>query len=156
MNKLLLAACIAALGAAACSSGNANTKTADGRTASSKDAKYQIIDQEFDNLLAPDADYDTIPDYELQACGDSYLPPATTPLKGASKPAAKKPAKKAAVKTSASSSSSSNVTTSKKVINNTNIYYLDGSAPNTSSSSTTTTTYTSEEALPPADMPDTL
>lgn len=155
MNKLLLAACIAALGAAACSSGNANTKNADGNTASSKNAKYQIIDQEFDNLLAPDADYDTIPDYELQACGDSYLPPATTPLKGASKPAAKKPAKKAAVKTSASSSSSSNVTTNKKVINNTNIYYLDGSAPSTSSSSTTTT-YTSEEALPPADMPDTL
>ena len=154
MNKLLLAACIAALGAAACSSGNANTKTADGRTASSKDAKYQIIDQEFDNLLAPDADYDTIPDYELQACGDSYLPPATTPLKGASKPAAKKTAKTAAAK-SASSSSSSNVTTNKKVINNTNIYYLDGSAPSTSSSSTTTT-YTSEEALPPADMPDTL
>ena len=154
MNKLLLAACIAALGAAACSSGNANTKTADGRTASSKNAKYQIIDQEFDNLLAPDADYDTIPDYELQACGDSYLPPATTPLKGASKPAAKKTAKTAAAK-SASSSSSSNVTTNKKVINNTNIYYLDGSAPSTSSSSTTTT-YTSEEALPPADMPDTL
>ena len=154
MNKLLLAACIAALGAAACSSGNANTKNADGNTASSKNAKYQIIDQEFDNLLAPDADYDTIPDYELQACGDSYLPPATTPLKGASKPAAKKTAKTAAAK-SASSSSSSNVTTNKKVINNTNIYYLDGSAPNTSSSSTTTT-YTSEEALPPADMPDTL
>ncbi len=154
MNKLLLAACIAALGAAACSSGNANTKNADGNTASSKNAKYQIIDQEFDNLLAPDADYDTIPDYELQACGDSYLPPATTPLKGASKPAAKKTAKTAAAK-SASSSSSSNVTTNKKVINNTNIYYLDGSAPSTSSSSTTTT-YTSEEALPPADMPDTL
>lgn len=157
MNKLLLAALVAALGTAACSSGNANTKTADGRNASSKDAKYQIIDQEFDNLLAPEADYDTQSAYELQACGDSYLPPAET-LKGAKKPAAKKPAKKTAKKTVASSSSSSskNVTTAKKVVNNTNIYYLDGSGPNTSSSSSSVQTYTSEEVLPPADIPDTL
>ncbi len=153
MKKLLLAALVAALGASACSSSNANTKTADGRNASSKEAKYQIIDQEFDNLLAPDADYDTIPDYELQACGDSYLPPATTALKGATKPAAKKPAKKAAKKTT-EKSSSSNVTTNKKVINNTNIYYLDGSSAPTTTSSTTT--YTSEEALPSYDQPDTL
>ncbi len=153
MKKLLLAAVVAVFGAAACSSGNANTKTADGRTASSsKNAKYQIIDQEFDNLLAPDADYDTIPDYELQACGDSYLPPATTPLKGATKPAVRKPAKQAA--SSASTAKSSDVNVNKKVINNTNIYYLDGSAPNTST--TSTTTYTSEEAMPPADVPDTL
>ena len=153
MKKLLLAAVVAVFGAAACSSGNANTKTADGRTASSsKNAKYQIIAQEFDNLLAPDADYDTIPDYELQACGDSYLPPATTPLKGATKPAVRKPAKQAA--SSASTAKSSDVNVNKKVINNTNIYYLDGSAPNTST--TSTTTYTSEEALPPADVPDTL
>ena len=153
MKKLLLAAVVAVFGAAACSSGNANTKTADGRTASSsKNAKYQIIDQEFDNLLAPDADYDTIPDYELQACGDSYLSPATTPLKGATKPAVRKPAKQAA--SSASTAKSSDVNVNKKVINNTNIYYLDGSAPNTST--TSTTTYTSEEALPPADVPDTL
>lgn len=155
MNKLLLAALVAALGTAACSSGNANTKTADGRNASAKDAKYQIIDQEFDNLLAPEADYDTQSAYELQACGDSYLPPAET-LKGAQKPAAKKPAKKAAAKKTTTASSSKNVTTNKKVVHNTNIYYLDGSGPNTSSSSTTTTTYTSEEALPPADIPDTL
>ena len=96
MKKLLLAVVVAAFGAAACSSGNANTKTDSNnvRTASAKENKYQIIDQEFDNLLAPDADYDTIPDYELQACGDSYLPPTTTPLKGATKPAARKPAKK--------------------------------------------------------------
>ena len=156
MKKLLLAAVVAVFGAAACSSGNANTKTADGRTAaSSKNAKYQIIDQEFDNLLAPDADYDTIPDYELQACGDSYLPPATTPLKGTTKPAVRRPAKPAASSaTTASTATSSDVNVNKKVINNTNIYYLDGSAPNTST--TSTTTYTSEEALPPADVPDTL
>ena len=158
MKKLLLAVLIAAFGAAACSSGNANTKsntTASARNgASSKEAKYQIIDQEFDNLLAPDTDYDTLPAYELQACGDSYLPPATA-LKGANKPAVKKPAKKAAAKTTVKKSSK-NVSTSKKVINNTNIYYLDGSAPNTSTSSTTTTTYVSKEVAPDADLPDTL
>ncbi len=152
MNKLLVAACVAALGAAACSSGNANTKTADGRnTASSKDAKYQIIDQEFDNLLAPDADYDTIPDYELQACGDSYLPPATTPLKGATKPAAKK-VSKTTTSTTATKSSSNNVTTNKKIVTNTNIYYLD----NPASAAPATQTYTSEEALPASDVPDTI
>ena len=155
MKKLLLAAFIAAFGAAACSSGNANTKTADSRNkASAKNAKYQIIDQEFDNLLAPDTDYETLPAYELQSCGDSYLPPATA-LKGANKPAVKKPAKKAAAKTTVKKSSK-NVSTSKKVINNTNVYYLDGSAPNTSTSSTTTTTYASNEVAPDADLPDTL
>ncbi len=149
MKKLLLAAFIAAFGAAACSSGNANTKTADSRNkASAKDAKYQIIDQEFDNLLAPEADYDTLPAYELQACGDSYLPPAEQTVRGAKKPAAKV-VKTTAKKTTAKSTSKS-TTTNKKVINNTNIYYLDGSAPNTSTSSTstTTTTYTSDEIAP--------
>ncbi len=149
MKKLLLAACVAALGVSACSSGNSNTKTADGRaySSSSSDAKYQIIDQEFDNMLAPETDYDSIPAYELQACGDSYLPPADTVLKGAAKPSAKKTTgKKSSKKTTKKSSSSTDVTKSKKVINNTNIYYInsDSAVP----ASSTTTTYTSEEALP--------
>lgn len=150
MKKLLFAALVAAF-TVACSSGNSNVKTATtrGNTAQAKESKYQIIDQEFDNLLAPEADYDTIPAYELQACGDSYLPPGEK-LKGAAKPAVKKAAK--TKKTS--SSSKTNVTTNKKVINNTNIYYLDADDPipaaATSSSSTKTTTYTysSEEAAP--------
>lgn len=146
MKKLLLAAFVAALGVSACSSGNSNTKTADGTNYSSSEAKYQIIDQEFDNMLAPEADYDSIPAYELQACGDSYLPPATTVLKGATKPAAKKPAKKASSSSAASEKSSSEVNTTKKVVNNTNIYYINGDAP--ASSTTTTTTYSGEEALP--------
>ncbi len=150
MKKLLLAACVAALGVSACSSGNSNTKTADGRaySSSSSDAKYQIIDQEFDNMLAPETDYDSIPAYELQACGDSYLPPADAVLKGAAKPSAKKTTGKKSSKktTKKSSSSSTDVTKSKKVINNTNIYYInsDSAVP----ASSTTTTYTSEEALP--------
>ena len=149
MKKLLLAACVAALGVSACSSGNSNTKTADGKaySSSSSDAKYQIIDQEFDNMLAPETDYDSIPAYELQACGDSYLPPADAVLKGAAKPSAKKTTgKKSSKKTTKKSSSSTDVTKSKKVINNTNIYYInsDSAVP----ASSTTTTYTSEEALP--------
>mgnify|MGYP001778677025 CR=1 FL=1 len=146
MKKLLLAACVAALGVSACSSGNTNTKTADGTNYSASDAKYQIIDQEFDNMLAPEADYDSIPAYELQACGDSYLPPATTALKGTTKPAAKKTTTKKTSSTSAKSSST-DVTKTKKVINNTNIYYLNSDTP-APASTTTTTTYSSEEALP--------
>ena len=145
MKKLLLAACVAALGVSACSSGNTNTKTADGTNYSASDAKYQIIDQEFDNMLAPEADYDSIPAYELQACGDSYLPPATTALKGTTKPAKKTTTKKAS--STAAKSSSTDVTKTKKVINNTNIYYLNGDTP-APASTTTTTTYTSEEAQP--------
>ena len=142
MKKLLLAVLIAAFGAAACSSGNANTKnntTASARNgASSKEAKYQIIDQEFDNLLAPDTDYDTLPAYELQACGDSYLPPAETKLKNAVKPAAKKVTKKSTKKTE--------VTNNKEVVNIVNVYEIDGPAPvppGTVSSTTTTTTTSS-------------
>lgn len=150
MKKMLIVICAAAL-AVACS-GNSNTKTSSGyKTAKSKNAKYQIIDQEFDNLLAPDSDYDTLPAYELQACGDSYLPPADENIKGATKPAVKKTSKKTAKKATAkesSSSSSSKVTQSKKVINNTNIYYLDANDPIPSASQTTTTTYTSEEVTP--------
>ncbi len=145
MKKLLLAACVAALGVSACSSGNTNTKTADGTNYSASEAKYQIIDQEFDNMLAPEADYDSIPAYELQACGDSYLPPATTALKGTTKPAKKTTTKKAS--STAAKSSSTDVTKTKKVINNTNIYYLNGDTP-APASTTTTTTYTSEEAQP--------
>ena len=137
MKKILTVVFAAAL-AAACSSGKSNVKTADGRTANAKNAKYQIIDQEFDNLLAPEADYDTLPAYELQACGDSYLPPAETKLKNAVKPAAKKVTKKSTKKTE--------VTNNKEVVNIGNVYEIDGPAPvppGTVSSTTTTTTTTS-------------
>lgn len=142
MKKILTVVFAAAL-AAACSSGKSNVKTADGRTANAKNAKYQIIDQEFDNLLAPEADYDTLPAYELQACGDSYLPPAEVKLKKTAKPAKK---------TAVSSKKSTETVTNKKVVNVVNIYETDGPvpAPSSSSSTTTTTTYTNTtgEALP--------
>ncbi|MBO5011706.1 MAG: hypothetical protein J6J74_04395 [Elusimicrobiaceae bacterium] len=134
MKKILIVVFAAAM-AAACSSNKSNVKTESGRTADAKNAKYQIIDQEFDNLLAPEADYDTLPAYELQACGDSYLPPAETKLKNAVKPAAKKVTKKSTKKTE--------VTNNKEVVNIVNVYEIDGPAPvppGTVSSTTTTTT----------------
>ena len=54
-------------------------------------AKYQIIDQEFDNVLAPDGDYDVVPPYEEQISSSSYL----QSVKGS-----RKPAKKTVTKTS--------------------------------------------------------
>lgn len=144
MKKILIIAFAAAL-SAACSSSKTNVKTADGR-ASAKNAKYQIIDQEFDNLLAPEADYDTLPAYELQACGDTYLPPAEVKLKNTVKPA---------VKTAAKTSAKKEVSSNKEVINVTNIYEVEGPAPipgagGTSTTTTYTTTTTSD------DLPDTL
>ncbi|MBR4355623.1 MAG: hypothetical protein IKP96_03535 [Elusimicrobiaceae bacterium] len=148
--KKILVVCAAALCVAACSNKTSNTRAdAEGKTVyytaeaananQGKNAKYQIIDQEFDNMLAPDSDYDTLSDYELQACGSSYLPPAEK---------LKKPqVKKAAVSAAKSAAASTKVTKSKKVTNNTNIYYIDGPAPATpvrTSSTSTTTTYSSD------------
>lgn len=151
--KKILTVVFAAAMAAACSSNKSNVKTADVRAADAKNAKYQIIDQEFDNLLAPEADYDTLPAYELQACGDSYLPPAETKLKNAVKPAAKKVTKKSTKKTTKKTEVSNN----KEVVNVVNVYEIDGPAPvptGTVSSSTTTATTTYNNSGD--DLPDTL
>ena len=147
---LALTAC-----AVACSNKTANTTTtsADGKTvyyttsaaaaANAKNGKYQIIDQEFDNMLAPDSDYDSLSDYELQACGASYLPPAEK-LKKPQAKAAVGAANVQATKTAAKTE----VTKNKKVTNTTNIYYVDGPAPTTpAKSTTTTTTYASDGSV---------
>ena len=140
MKKVLLWLVVAALGTA-CSSNSHKTAQGDkvyySTSASAdqrfKQAKYRIIDQEFDNMLAPGSDYDTLSAYELQACGDSYLPPADE-WKKLEASGAKKSAKK---------KSSTRVSKSSKVTNTTNIYYMNGPAPvppPPGSSSTTTTT----------------
>lgn len=115
---------------------NKNGTTVGLASVNSKDAKYQIIDQEFDNLLAADSDYDTVCAYELQACGDAYLPPAG---KLQSLAEVKAAAKKADISKDVNTKS----TNAKKVVNTTNIYYVDGPNPNVpvSSKTTTTTTY---------------
>ncbi len=93
--------------------------------------KYRILDQEFDNMLAPETDYDALPAYELQACGDSYLPPVDATAVAAAK---------AGKRTKASGKAASTKTTrAKQVKNTTNIYYVDGPNPDIPVSSTTTT-----------------
>ena len=144
MKKLFIFVIATALGVACSSNSNRTYTTADGRavltgTQDAKNAKYQIIDQEFDNLLAPDADYEQLHDYELQACGDSYLPPAD--LANKKEKAGRKMAGAAA--TAAEAAKNTNLKKSKKVVNTTNIYYIDGPAPSpthiTNTTSTTTT-----------------
>ena len=142
-NKILVLLCVCVLGVAC--SGNQQVKTtADGKkvyysaaeAGKAKHSKYQIIDQEFDNLLAPDSDYETLSDYELQACGSSYLPPA------------EKLKKPQAVTKKASAKQASKVTTNKKVINTTNIYYLDdpSDAPASKRKYSSTTTKTTSSS----------
>lgn len=153
MKKVFILFAVAAC-AVACSNKTANTTTsADGKTiyyttsaadaANAKNGKYQIIDQEFDNMLAPESDYDSLSDYELQACGASYLPPAEK-LK---KPQAKEVAK-AVEADAAKVAASTKITKNKKVTNTTNIYYVDGPAPAVpAKTTTTTTTYSSDGSV---------
>lgn len=159
MKKVLCLVCVAVLGLAACSknkkedSANANYSsvygmtTADARnTKSAKDAKYQIVDQEFDNMLAPDTDYEAIPAHELQACEDSYLPLVEPDCCGNGKGKANAAASgKAKAKATAVSTAT---TRAKKVTNTTNIYYVDGNQTiPVSSTSTTRTVYKNGSAI---------
>lgn len=139
MKKVLCLLAVSAIFCVACSKNRnasadglygAHAKTYGNEKGSIKDAKYQIIDQEFDNLLAPETDYENIPAYELQACGDSYLPPVDVNV------AAAKGAAKAKAKGVAKSTES---TRAKRITNTTNIYYVDGPNPDVPVSSTTTT-----------------
>lgn len=140
MKKILCLVVVAALGLAACSKNKKETTviydangnvigTTEVNRATIKDPKYQILDQEFDNLLAAETDYDALPDYELQACGDSYLPPVDSAAVQAAKGKAK----------ASGSAKSVSTTRAKRVTNTTNIYYVDGPNPNIPVSSTTTT-----------------
>ena len=147
MKKLLCLFIVAAVACAACSK-NKRTKAEAAQAAEMnaqeyryakagnlKEAKYQIIDQEFDNLRAPETDYDNIPAYELQACGDSYLAPLEPDCDGTNSCAAKARAK-AKAKGYAKSVSTARA---KKVTNTVNVYYVDGPNPDIPVSSTTTT-----------------
>jgi len=124
----------ASLGFAACSS-NKNTKQNSTALAqNTKSAKYQIIDQEFDNLLAPEKDYDSLSAAELQACGDSYLPTANL-----------KPLNKANVKAAAKANANLNER-EKEVTNIHNVYYVENGQNVLQSSTTTKTVYKDGEA----------
>ena len=151
MKRILCLMCVTALCLTACSKNKKDAAAAEAynasykannaqaryaqNTKSAREAKYQIIDQEFDNMLAPDADYDTIPAYELQACGESYLPLIEPDCCGKGKAAAAAKGKAKAKGTATSVAT----TRAKKVTNTTNIYYVDGPNPTVPVSSTTTT-----------------
>lgn len=152
MKKILCLVSVVILGVA-CSSKSGQVKTgAAGEkvyytsgqdTSSKKVGKYQIVDQEFDDMLAPESDYDKLSAYELQACGDTYLPPFEKAKK------TQKAGKAAAAKTSAQSKNAK-VTKNKKVTNNVTVHYVDAPAPvppgKVSSTTTTTTTSSSSSS----------
>ena len=144
MKKLLTVVSVAVL-AAACSSNSKNTRSDASLSADAKqgtyqqgaDAKYQIIDQEFDNLLAPETDYESVSEYELQACGATYLPPQQE-LKTVQPKTEVVIVKENDLKTDTSRK--------KKVTNTVNIYEMDGPAPKKVSSTSTTTVTSSSSS----------
>ena len=142
MKKLLTVATLAVF-AAACSSNSTNTRTgADGAAtaaAGSKNAKYQIIDQEFDNLLAPESDYDNLSENELQACGAVYLPPQKQELKTVQP-------KTEVVLVKEEDLKATDTSRKKKVTNTVNIYEMDGPAPKKVSSTSSTTVTSSKSS----------
>lgn len=151
MKKFLLVITTAVLTAACASSdkrSDVTTVQADGtqvayqkssssNATNSKNAKYQIVDQEFDNLLAPGTDYDSLSEYELQACGATYLPPQQE-LKTVQPKTQVVVVKEDDLKT--------DTNRKKKVTNTVNIYEMDGTAPKKVSSTSTTTVTSSSSS----------
>lgn len=81
MKKILLFAALGCL-AAGCASSAENRE---GLT--DQYSKYQIVDQEFDNLSVPNDGYDRVAPYEDQVSGSSYI--QSTARSGDKKPARK-------------------------------------------------------------------
>ena len=79
MKKLVLVAVLGAF-VVACSSNAREDDTA------AQYSKYQIIDQEFENMEVPNRDYDKVPAYEEQVAGASYIQSSTSTTRSASKP----------------------------------------------------------------------
>ena len=70
MKKLFVCMTICALAMVACTSSSKNQK---GDALTDQYSKYQIVDQEFDNLSVPNDHYDRVPSYEEQINGSSYI-----------------------------------------------------------------------------------
>lgn len=94
MKKLFLFAAVGAL-AVGCASSE-KTQPAQGQeTLTDQYAKYQIVDQEFDNLVVPNDGYDRVAPYEEQVSGSSYI--QSTTRKAGPKPARKMTVQKTVV-----------------------------------------------------------
>ena len=83
MKKVLFFAA-AAMVAVGCSSAQTQSEES-AASLEAAAAKYQIIDQEFDNVLAPESDYDKVIPYEEQISNSSYL----QSVRGGKKPSRK-------------------------------------------------------------------
>ena len=92
MKKLFLFAALGVL-AAGCASSTKTQSAQEGLT--DQYAKYQIVDQEFDNLVVPNDNYDRVAPYEEQVSGSSYI--QSTTRRTGSKPARKMPVQKTVV-----------------------------------------------------------
>ena len=84
MKKLFLLTALVML-VVGCASSNKTQNTSDATSA--EDARYQIIDQEFDNLVVPNDHYNRVAPYEEQISGSSYIQSSLSSPKG--KPQAK-------------------------------------------------------------------
>ena len=84
MKKLLLGTVISLL-AVGCAS-SANQKQDNAESLTNQYAKYQIVDQEFDNLAIPNDNYDRVAPYEDQVNGASYIQSSSAKKKSTKKP----------------------------------------------------------------------
>ena len=95
MKKLFLFAALGAL-AVGCASSSDKAQTAQPQeTLTDQYAKYQIVDQEFDNLVVPNDGYDRVAPYEEQVSGSSYI--QSTTRRAGQKPARKMTVQKTVV-----------------------------------------------------------
>ena len=90
MKKLVLIAVLGVL-AVGCSSNAKQNDTA------VQYSKYQVIDQEFENMAVPNRNYDNVPAYEEQVAGSSYIQSSTSASRSARKPRRTKTVQKVVV-----------------------------------------------------------
>ena len=83
MKKLFLLTAMGLL-AVGCASSN-KTQNAE-ENLDSVDTKYQIVDQEFDNLVVPNDHYNQVAPYEEQISGASYIKSSSATRKSTQKP----------------------------------------------------------------------
>ena len=75
MKKIFLFAVVCVMGVG-CASSQKDQELQD-NSLTSQYAKYQIVDQEFDNLVVPNDNYDRVAPYEEQVSGSSYIQSVT-------------------------------------------------------------------------------